>query len=66
MGKFIIDAHNDIPWIQEVKKDEAQFIANLLNVTVTVITSNGEIHYQGGKDNGNTQADKRPLVDGIR
>lgn len=45
MAKIIIYASKDKPQIQEAKKTEAQFIAELLNAKVILITSNGEILY---------------------
>ena len=65
MAKIIIDASQDTPQIQEAKKTEAEFIANLLDTTVILKTSKGEILYQGGKQNVITQTSKRPPADGI-
>ena len=66
MAKIIIDAKNDLPEVQEAKKTEAEFIAILLNTTVTLITSKGEITYKGGKDNAITETGQRTSADGIR
>ena len=66
MAKIIIDASKDTPQIQEAKKTEAQFIAELLNAKVVLITSNGEILYEGGKHDVIAQASERTPVDGIR
>lgn len=63
MAKIIIDAKNDLPQVQEAKKTEAEFIANLLNTTVILITSKGEITYKGGNSYVITQTSKRTPSD---
>lgn len=63
MAKIIIDAKNDLPQVQEAKKTEAEFIANLLNTTVILITSKGEITYKGGNSHVITQTSKRTPSD---
>ena len=63
MAKIIIDAKNDLPQVQEAKKTEAEFIANLLNTTVILITSKGEITYKGGNNYVVTQTSKRTPSD---
>lgn len=65
MAKIIIDATQDTPQVQEAKKSEAEFIATLLDAKVILITSKGEIVYEGGKHDAVAQTSKRPPDDGI-
>ena len=51
--------------LKKLKKTEAEFVATLLNTKVILITSKGEILYEGGKQNVITQTSKRPPDDGI-